>query len=377
MRYYNLCVTLRYKKDKNGEWGGEDVDLARAVRGINLIVGGHSHTKLEQPLIINGIPIVQTGEFGQFVGRLSLTYSNGNLKVDGYRLIPVDDKIMGDKNVNQLIDEQKERISAEILKPLGIDYFKPVAETDFVLEGNDGSDFINSNLGPIVADAIHYSVNNHTGQGTDVSMVAAGVLFDKIMPGVQTAPDIFRVVPLGSGNDNVPGYPLSRTYFTGRELKSIMEILLVAYKSSPDNYCYYSGLRVEYNPDKGLLKKIKKIEILHSDGRTINVDLSKKNKNLYSVTANSYMLGFIGIIKKMSFGLINVVPKDVAGNKVKDMKTTVIDMDEKTEGVQEGKEWLALLEFLSSMKDTNGNGIPDIDKKYAVPVRCFFPVKAR
>ena len=373
-----ICVSHSgIKKDKNGEWGGEDVELARAVRGINLIVGGHSHTKLEQPLIINGIPIVQTGEFGQFVGRLSLTYSNGNLKVDGYRLIPVDDKIMGDKNVNQLIDEQKERITAEILKPLGIDYFKPVAETDFVLEGNDGSDYINSNLGPIVADAIHYSVNNHTGQGTDVSMVAAGVLFDKIIPGVQTAPDIFRVVPLGSGNDNVPGYPLSRTYFTGRELKSIMEILLVAYKSSPDNYCYYSGLRVEYNPDKGLLKKIKKIEILHSDGRTINVDLSKKNKNLYSVTANSYMLGFIGIIKKMSFGLINVVPKDMAGNKVKDMKTTVIDMDEKTEGVQEGKEWLALLEFLSSMKDTNGNGIPDIDKKYAVPVRCFFPVKAR
>ena len=306
-----------------------------------------------------------------------MTYSNGNLKVDGYRLIPVDDKIMGDKNVNQLIDEQKERISAEILKPLGMDYFKPVAETDFVLEGNDGGDYINSNLGPIVADAIHYSVNNHTGQGTDVSMVAAGVLFDKIMPGVQTAPDIFRVVPLGSGNDNVPGYPLSRTYFTGRELKSIMEILLVAYKSSPDNYCYYSGLRVEYNPDKGLLKKIKKIEILHPDGRIVNVDFSKKNKNLYSVTANSYMLGFIGIIKKMSFGLINVVPKDVAGNKVKDMKTTVIDMDEKREGVQEGKEWLALLEFLSSMKDTNGNGIPDIDKKYAVPVRCFFPVKAR
>jgi 5'-nucleotidase len=86
------------------------------------------------------------------------------------------------------------------------------------------------------------------------------------------------------------------------------------------------------------------------------------------------MLEFIGIIKKMSFGLINVVPKDFAGNQVKDMKTAVIDMDENREGVQEGKEWLALIEFLSSMKDTNGNGIPDIDKKYAVPVKCFFPV---
>jgi hypothetical protein len=87
------------------------------------------------------------------------------------------------------------------------------------------------------------------------------------------------------------------------------------------------------------------------------------------------MLGFIGIIKKMSFGLIRVVPKDEAGTKVKDMKTMVIDMDEKIAGLQEGKEWLALIEFLSSMNDTNDDGIPDIDKKYAVPVKCFFPVK--
>jgi hypothetical protein len=55
------------------------------------------------------------------------------------------------------------------------------------------------------------------------------------------------------------------------------------------------------------------------------------------------------------------------------MKTAVIDMDENKEGVQEGKEWLALMEFLGSMKDTNRNGVPDIDRKYAVPVKCFFP----
>jgi 5'-nucleotidase len=229
-----------------------------------------------------------------------------------------------------------------------------------------------SNLGPIVADAIYNYVNRHTVKGTDVSLVAAGMLFDRILPGVQAAADIFRVMPLGSGKDNVPGYPLSKIYVTGKELKSILEILQVTYKSSPDNYCYYSGFRVEYNPDYGLLRKIKKIEIIHSDGSRINVDFSKKNKSLYSVTTDSYTLGFIGIIKKTSFGLINVVPKDLNGNQVKDMGTAVIDMDEQKEGIQEGKEWLALVEFLGSMKDTNGNGIPDIDKRYAVPVRTFF-----
>ena len=105
-----------------------------------------------------------------------------------------------------------------------------------------------------------------------------------------------------------------------------------------------------------------------------NVDFAKKDKTMYSITADSYMLEFIGIIKKMSFGLVNVVPKDASGLKVTDMKTAVLDADTLKDGIQEAKEWLALLEYLGSMKDTNGNGIPDIDGKYKVPVRSLFPV---
>lgn len=364
-------------KEKNGEWGGEDVELAKAVKGIDLIIGGHTHTKLDQPIIVKGIPIVQAGEFGQFVGCLKLSYSPEKLKLTSYRLIPVDDNVLGDEHINNIIQEQKEKINQQILKPLGMDYNKPVVESGFKIEGNDVGDYVNSNIGPLIADAIQYYVNFHNRKGTDISMVAAGMIFDKIVPGVQTAPDIFRVMPLGSGNDDVPGYALSRLYVTGRELKSILEILQVAAKSKPEDYCYYSGIRVDYDPEGGLFKKIKKIEIIHNDGTLINVDFSKKNKSLYSLTADSYMLDFIGIIKKMSFGLINVVPKDEAGNKIKDMKSAVIDINESLDGIQEGKEWLALIEYLGSMKDTNGNGIPDVDKKYATPVKCFYSVKAK
>jgi 5'-nucleotidase len=166
-------------------------------------------------------------------------------------------------------------------------------------------------------------------------------------------------------------------YVTGKELKSILEILLVAYKKSADYYCYYSGLKVEYDPNKRTLKKIQKITIIHPDGEAAVVSISKKDKVLYSLTANSYMLDFIGIIKKMSYGLINVVPKDSDGNRITLLQNAVIDMNEKAEGIQEGKEWLALMQYLGSMKDTNGNGIPDIDPAYSKSVKCFFPVKAK
>lgn len=361
--------------DKYGNWAGEDVELAHKVKGINVIISGHTHTKLEKPIIINGIPVVQSGEYGQNVGRMELTYKSGRISVDYYALIPIDNGITSDPVIKRQIEDQKKALTTKILGPLGMDYEKPIAETDYLLECIELGDIKGSNLGPLVADAIQTYVNKHVKAGTDISMVAVGVIFDKFVPGPLSAPDIFRVMPMGFGKDNVPGYPLARVYITGKELKSILEILQVAYKKTPANYCYYSGLKVEFNPDKGMLKKVRKITIIHPDGTTADVDFSKKNTTLYSITANSYMLEFVGIIKKMSFGLINVVPKDAAGNPISDMKNAVMDFDQANDGIQEGKEWLALVEYLSSMKDTNGNGIPDIDRKYKEAIQSFITVK--
>ncbi len=360
--------------DKNNNWAGEDFELAKKVKGIDVIISGHTHTKLDKPIIVNGIPVVQTGVYGQYIGKLTLIYNDGVVSVEDYSLIPVDDRIKGDESVNRRIEEQKEAITAEILAPLGLDYDRRIAETDFLLECNEEGNLHESNLGPLVADAIYNYINLHSKSGTDISIIAAGVIRDKIVPVFQSAPDIFRIMPMGEGKDGVPGYPLARLYVTGKELKSILEILMVAYKSNPDYYIYYSGLRVEFNPNKGLLRKISKIEIIAPDGSTRNVDFSKKNKYLYSITANSYMLEFIGIIKKMSFGLINIVPKDAEGNPIIDMKTAVVDLDESKEGLQEGKEWLALVEYLSSMKDKNNNGIPEIDDRYRKAIQTFFNV---
>jgi 5'-nucleotidase/UDP-sugar diphosphatase len=361
--------------DKNNNWDGEDYKLGEKVKGIDVIISGHTHTKLEKPILVNGIPIVQTGEYGQNVGKLSLTLKDGRLSVDDYALIPVDDRIKGDESVHRLIEDQKKVIATQILEPLGMEYDRGIVETDFMLECNEQGDIKGSNLGPLVADAIHSYINNHSKKGTDVSMVAAGVIRDRIVPGIQSAPDIFRIMSMGQGNDGVPGYPLARLYVTGKELKSILEILQIAYKSTPANYCYYSGFKADFDPDKGILRKISRIQIISSDGSVRDVNFSRKNKDLYSITANSYMLEFIGIIKKMSFGLINVVPKDAEGNQVINMKSAVIDLDENKEGLQEGKEWLALVEYLSSMKDRNGNGIPDIDTKYREAIQTFNIVK--
>jgi 5'-nucleotidase len=250
-----------------------------------------------------------------------------------------------------------------------------VAETDFLLECNEQGDFRSSNLGPLIADAIYSYINRHSSGGCDISMVAVGVIRDRMVPGIMTAPDVFRIMSLGSGYDDVPGYPLSRLYVTGRELKNILEILMIAHKSSPSNHCFYSGLRVKYDPERGLLRRINGIEIIGPDGESRAVSFSKDDDTLYSIAANSYMLEFIGIIKSMSLGLIKVVPRDETGNPVTDMKKAVIDINREQQGVQEGKEWLALLEYIRSMKDGDDDGIPEIDRKYSVSVQTFLEEK--
>lgn len=362
------------RKNEDGSWGGEDVELAGKVKGINLIISGHTHTMLDEPVIVNGVPVVQAGSNGNHVGRIALTVSGHRTELESYTMIPVDDKIPGDPEIEKLITAQKELLTVEMLKPYGLSYDDAVAESSVTLEDSEYNNEAKNNLGPLVADAIHYYINKYTESGTDMSMVSAGVIREKILPGKITVPDIFRVMSLGRGDDSIPGYPLAQISITGRELKNVLEVLLIASRSNHDYYCYYSGIDVEYDPDGGFLKKISRIRI-DRNGKMIDVDFSRKNKSLYTVSANSYMLAFIGIIKKKTFGLARVIPKYSSGEPVTDFKRTIIDFDNTTPGIQEGKEWLALYEYLIQMKDENGNGLPDLDPAYSNPVSRFVVVR--
>ena len=362
------------EKDDEGNWSGEDIDLAKKTDDIDIIISGHTHTMLEQPLMINNTLVVQTGSYGQYLGKLELEHKDGKPVMTGYELIEIDDNIQGDRAVQEAVNVQKKLISEKLYDITGYRVDDKIVRTPFKLECNEYGGLKESNLGPLVADAIYDYVNSRSRHGCDISMVAAGVIRDNVEPGIQTTQDIFRIMSLGSGDDDIPGYPLARVYVNAKELKRVLEILLVAYKSSPSNYIYYSGLEVEYDPDKGLLRKIKSIAIRSGDGKMTTVDISRDNDNLYSIAANSYMLEFIGIIRKMTFGLVKVKPKDINGKVISDMSSVIIDFDHAAGGLQEGKEWIALVKYLSSMPDRDNDGIPDLDPKYENPGLALIPV---
>lgn len=91
-----------------------DRQLARTVPGIDLIVGGHNHRLPEQPEIEQGVPILQAGSRGRFLGRLDLTVEDGQVQLVGYRLIPVDDRAPQDDAIAAQVAALNERLADEI-----------------------------------------------------------------------------------------------------------------------------------------------------------------------------------------------------------------------------------------------------------------------
>jgi 5'-nucleotidase len=375
-------------KNEKGEWEGEDVKLASKVKDIDIIISGHTHTYLPEPIMAGKTIIVQAAQYGACVGRLELNVENKEVELVRYDLIPVNDDIPGDPDIHRDIEYAKKYIRERILDDMGLEYNQAVVSTDFDLICDEQGKVEDSNLGPFLADAIRYYINTTEGKHTDMALIAAGVIRDKLAVGTSSIADIFRITSLGKGSDDIPGYPLSMVYVTGNELKKIIEVLLFAYKSSPGNYCYYSGIKVHFDPSKGMLRKVISIEMENEKGTYQPVDFSKNNKTLYSITANAYILEFVGMLKKMTFGIVKVYPKSADGIIIMDMRDAVIDLntfdknmqpvveDLKTfnKEVMEGKEWMATYKFVSRFEDINGDGIPDVPELYKNPPLRVIPV---
>ncbi|MEA3447933.1 MAG: metallophosphoesterase [Bacteroidota bacterium] len=354
-------------KKSGDEWEGEDIKLAKkGSKYIDAVISGHSHTITNEAILTENTPVVQTGDGGQNLGCILFMSENNNYNFSNFRLIPINDEIPGKKSIQTQINKQQKLVQEKLLDTFNIAYEQPIFESNFELSCNENGDLHLSTLGPFLADAIYYDIQQH-GIHTDVSMIAAGVIRDRINPGKhgkQGIADIFRICSLGKGKDNIPGYPLAQVYVTAKELKNVMEVLLMIRESSKSSYCYYSGIKVYTDMDNWFLNKISKIEIGNDKIGWKSLDCSRKNEKLYAISASAYMLEFIGIIKKKTFGLVRVSPKLKTGEKMENIRDAVLDFNPEKTGIQEGKEWLAFYRYVRSFSDTNNNGIPDMPYTY-------------
>ena len=101
---------------------GFDVDrkLASRVNGIDIILTGHTHDALPEPVLVGSTMLIASGSNGKFVTRLDLDVRDGEVKGFSHKLIPIfSDVIAPDPYVRALIDEQRAPFINQLKEILG------------------------------------------------------------------------------------------------------------------------------------------------------------------------------------------------------------------------------------------------------------------
>jgi len=359
----------------------EDDRLAKEAPGIDLIVGGHSHTKLKTPLIVNQTIIVQAGGHGECVGVLDLADEKGRKVLKRYDLVEIDDSIQADEEIQKKVESYIRLINERVLNKENLSFCQVLAKMDFDMRSVDDE----SNLGNLIADSIRWTINRMEYDGKDpltkvvMAIESNGMIRDDLLKGKTgnvAVCDLFRTVPLGfSRGDQSMGYPLIACYFYAHEIKKTMEVVTSIYPRKGSNFfLQVSGVKFKYNPNRVLFDRVTDIWIGSEEEGYQPLDYSEKNKTLYRVATTLYNGTFLNFIGRFTYGLLDIVPKDRSGNPVVPKKPTGnpfdallslrVDADKSKPGVQELKEWVALMDYVRAFPDTNGDGIPDIPQKY-------------
>ncbi|HQI82230.1 MAG TPA: bifunctional UDP-sugar hydrolase/5'-nucleotidase [Deltaproteobacteria bacterium] len=358
---------------------GEDVDLANNVRGIDVICSGHFHTDTDDAIVAGPSKtiIFSPGEYGENLSRIDVTYNVFSKKIVcfKYKSIPVDDSVPGDPATQAMVEAYHAEINANIA-PYTL--AGPVSKTGFALEL---AALTETGLGDLAADSLRATATGLAqltgGDPCDFSVVASGVVRDNLYPGSTgyiTFADAYNVLPLGISPDptqGVPGYPLMSLYVTAPDLRNICEAALtIAPNIGSDYYLNFSGLSVEFDPTmapyyQGVrsvsLYPVNDIPCMNDAGLVpiIDLDAPYVSTGLYHCVVDLYALQMMNVVTDMG---LTIIPRDEFGVEIDpaDYMSHRIDARPDLAGVQELKEWMALLQYLGTAFPASGAGIPEL-----------------
>ena len=209
----------------------EDKKLATTLDprwGVDIIVGGHSHTYLEEPVVVAGIPIVQAACGTAQIGRFDIMVDTDNNCIDSYdwKLIPIDAAhCPRDPALEAVLLRYKEKTDekySRIVTRFADCYTHPVRDEETM-------------LGKLMADAFKDVL------GVDVMLLGSGSIRRETLGPIVTYQDLLEVLPY---NDSV-----HMIIVTGSQLR---HMIAYAMRSDPgkEAYQYSRGLRVEYNRER-------------------------------------------------------------------------------------------------------------------------------
>ena len=252
-----------YPNANHGADAPGDVTLARSVKGIDVIVGGHTQIPLFQPDIQNGTLILQAYEWGKYLGRLDLEYKNGEVKMVSYKLIPINhkdskEKIADDKGMINLLKPFKENGDKTLLIKVGETEEKLMGDRDVVRTRE-------TNLGNLIAEAYRSKFD------ADLGLTNSGGVRDSIPAGDISYESVLTVLPFS--NDIVT------VEMKGSELKPYLSSVLDQAVPGNGGFPQFAGLEAIYS------KKTKKFSKLVVANKPFD-----PNKT-YKIALSSFLVG--------------------------------------------------------------------------------------
>ena len=211
-----------------------DLKLVEKTPGLAFIVGGHSHTLLESPHVVNGTPIVQTGDYGRFVGHLDLTIDpdTGQTVAHHGVLIPVTDDVPPAPDVTAAIEAMRADVARVLDEPLGS-----------LAQPLDLADDRECGVGDWLADRLRAHM------GAEIGLVFTGLLRQPLPAGIVTRRMRYMTCATGANP--------CRTELTGAQILTMLDHALDPQRSSLKppplrgqawGILQVSGLTLDVNP---------------------------------------------------------------------------------------------------------------------------------
>ena len=359
-----IIVCLSHSGTGDSLASSEDEELAKAVDGIDVIVSGHTHSTLAEPLVVNDTYIVSSGPYCQNLGSLTFSWDDGGEKrLLDYRLIPIDETVAENPEIAGFVEQWKDMVGETYLARYGLTYDEVLTRSDYDLNTPASAVQENNGLGTLVSDAFLWADRTLNAAYADsphtVSVTADGVLRANLPAGDLTAAMAFDVLSMGVGEDGTSGFPLVAVYLTGKELKAAMEVDASVTPIMPAAQLYMSGAKYAFNTKRMFFNRVygaALTDVTFDESGTGNAYEIDDNA-LYRVVTGMYSAQMLGTVKSKSMGLLSLEPKQADGTPVTNFTDCILC----DANGNELKEWYALAAYLEQFGE---KGIPD---RYADP----------
>lgn len=348
----DIIVCLSHSGTDPDPKKSEDEILAKKVPDIDVIISGHTHTRLEQPIIVGTTIIGSTGEYGSSIGHMKLQQTEeGTWSVRQYELIPITSDITEDQEVKKQLQQFHKEINQQYLSQYGYKMGEVIAQNDvdFTPMSSMGKRHQEENLGDFITDSYIHTIKKEEGSEYEpiaMAVVPSGVVRDTLPKGTITIDEAFMMMSLGIGKDKQPGYPLVSVYLTGKELKTVAEVDASIAPMMPEAQLYTSGLHFTFNPNRLLLNRVTNVTLWDDElGEPRQLD----DDRLYRVVADLYSGQMLGAVEGKSFGLLSIVPKDKEGTPITNLEDHIVYQSDG----KELKAWICVADYLQSFKKKN------------------------